>query len=107
MAELAPQREEELRAVPKPVAIVSYTTKRTYTKIERLLDNSIFLLEQLNDSRAKVFLVLREANQPIHISEVVKRAKLSRMQVYRAISFLRDLGLAAEIHGYWYEKNPL
>lgn len=85
---------------------VGYTTKRTLEKVERLLDNPLHLLERLNDSRAKTFLALREAYQPIHISEVVKHTKLSRMQVYRAIRFLKELGLAEEIYGYWYEKSP-
>ncbi len=85
---------------------VGYTTKRTLSRIERLLDNSLYLLEKLNDSRAKVFLLLREAGQPVHVSEIVKRTRLSRMQVYRAIGFLKEIGLIADIHGYWYEKNP-
>jgi predicted transcriptional regulator len=88
------------------VSDVGYTTSRTLSKLERLLDNPLYLLERLNDSRAKVFLALREANQPIHISEVVKRTRLSRTQVYRATTFLNEVGLAAELHGYWYEKNP-
>jgi predicted transcriptional regulator len=85
---------------------IGYTTTRTLRKVERLLDNALYLLEQLNDSRAKVFLALRESNQPIHFSEVVKRTRLSRMQVYRATRFLNEIGLIGEIHGYWYEKTP-
>jgi DNA-binding IclR family transcriptional regulator len=74
------------------------------TKLEALLDNLIYLLEQLNDSRAVVLLLLRECPQPIHFSEIVSRVKISRRQVYRALQFLRSNGLADEVHGYWYEK---
>jgi Fe2+ or Zn2+ uptake regulation protein len=74
------------------------------TKLEALLDNLSYLLEQLNDSRATVFLVLRESPQPIHFSEIVKRVKFSRRQVYRALGFLKLIGVADEIHGYWYER---
>lgn len=88
------------------MSAVGYTTKRTLGRIERLLDNSLYLLEKLNDSRAKVFLLLREAGQPVHVSEIHKRTHLSRMQVYRSLKFLKEIGLIAELHGYWYEKNP-
>jgi predicted transcriptional regulator len=85
---------------------VGFTANRTFIRIERLLDNPLYLLERLNDSRAKVFLLLREAGQPIHVSEIHTRTHLSRMQVYRALRFLKEIGLTAELHGYWYEKNP-
>jgi Fe2+ or Zn2+ uptake regulation protein len=86
------------------LVIAGYTTRRTMTKLEALLDNLTYLLEQLNDSRAKVFLLLRESPQPIHFSEIVRRVKVSRRQAYRALHFLRSIGLVNEIHGYWYEK---
>jgi DNA invertase Pin-like site-specific DNA recombinase len=89
------------------MSIIGFTAKRTFTRIERLLDNPLYLLEKLNDSRARVFLLLREAGTPIHISQIHAKTHLSRMQVYRALTFLRIIGLAAELHGYWYEKNPI
>lgn len=86
------------------LSVAGYSTRRTLTKLEALLDNLTYLLEELNDTRASVFLLLRESPQPIHVSEIVKRVKVSRRQVYRALQFLRSIGLADEIHGYWYEK---
>jgi predicted transcriptional regulator len=82
-----------------------YTARRTLTKIETLLDNPLHLLERLNDSRATVFLLLREMSQPIHVSELIKRTKISRRQVYRALQFLKSVDLADNTHGYWYEKT--
>jgi Fe2+ or Zn2+ uptake regulation protein len=73
-------------------------------KLEALLDNLTYLLEQLNDSRAMVFLLLRESPQPIHFSEIVRRVKISRRQTYRALRFLESIGVAHEVHGYWYER---
>ena len=84
--------------------VTGFTTRRTLTKVEVLIDNSIYLLERLNDSRATIFLLLREVPQPIHISEIIKRTKVSHRQVYRALQFLHSIGLADDIHGYWYEK---
>lgn len=86
------------------MVIAWYTTRRTMTKLEALMDNLTYLLEQLNDSRATVFLMLRESPQPIHFSQIVKGVKKSRRQVYRALSFLKSIGVADEIHGYWYER---
>jgi DNA invertase Pin-like site-specific DNA recombinase len=86
------------------MATDGYTTKRTFAKIGTLLDNALYLLERLNDSRATVFLLLREVSQPIHVSEIIKRSKVSRRQVYRALQFLKSIDLADHIHGYWYEK---
>jgi DNA invertase Pin-like site-specific DNA recombinase len=81
-----------------------YTTRQTFTKVGTLLDNSLYLLERLNDSRATVFLLLREVGQPIHVSEIIKRTKVSRRQIYRALQFLKSIDVADDIHGYWYEK---
>ncbi len=81
-----------------------FTIKRTFSKIETLLDNPLYLLERLEDSRATIFLLLREAAQPIHISEVIRLSKVSRSQAYRALEFLRSIGLASDLHGYWYER---
>ena len=86
------------------MAEAGYTTRRTFAKVGTLLDNPLYLLERLNDSRATVFLLLREASQPIHVSEIIKRARVSRRQVYRALQFLKSVDLADHIHGYWYEK---
>lgn len=86
------------------MAEAGYTTRRTFAKVETLLDNSLYLLERLNDSRATVFLLLREVSQPIHVSEIIKRTKVSRRQVYRALQFLKSIDVADDIHGYWYEK---
>lgn len=86
------------------MAEAGYTTRRTFVKVETLLDNSLYLLERLNDSRATVFLLLREVSQPIHVSEIIKRTKVSRRQVYRALQFLKSIDVADDIHGYWYEK---
>jgi len=58
----------------------------------------------VNDSRATVFLFLREATQPVHFSQIVRRTKVSRAQAYRALHFLKSIGLADELHGYWFEK---
>ena len=74
------------------------------TKLEALVDNLTYLLEQLNDSRATVFLMLRDSPQPVHFSEIVRRVKISRRQVYRALWFLKSIGVADEVHGYWYER---
>jgi len=82
-----------------------YTTRRTFTKFGTLLDNPLYLLERLNDSRATVFLLLREVSQPIHVSEIIKRTRVSRRQVYRALQFLKSVDLADDVHGYWYEKT--
>jgi DNA invertase Pin-like site-specific DNA recombinase len=81
-----------------------YTTRRSFAKVGTLLDNSLYLLERLNDSRATVFLLLREVGQPIHVSEIIKRTKVSRRQIYRALQFLKSIDVADDIHGYWYEK---
>jgi len=35
---------------------------------------------------------------------IIKRTKVSRRQVYRALQFLKSVNLADDIHGYWYEK---
>ncbi len=86
------------------MATAGCTARRTVGKLETFLDNSLYLLEKLDDSRAAVFLLLREAAQPIHVSEIIRRVKVSRRQVYRALAFLRSIGLAGEVHGYWYEK---
>lgn len=82
----------------------SYTVQRTLHRMNAYLDNPLYLLERLNDSRATVFLFLREAGQPIHVSQIIKRTKVSRAQAYRALQFLKSFGLIEEIHGYWYEK---
>lgn len=86
------------------MAAEGYTTRRTFVKVGSLLDNSLYLLERLNDSRAIVFLLLREVSQPIHVSEIIKRTRVSRRQVYRALQFLKSVDLADHVHGYWYEK---
>lgn len=82
-----------------------FTTKRTLSKLENLLDNPVLLLEHLNDSRATIFLFLREVTQPIHFSEIINRTKVSRRQAYGALRFLKSIDLVDEIHGYWYEKS--
>lgn len=38
---------------------VGYTTRRTLDRVNNFLDNMVYLLEQLNDSRGTVFLMLR------------------------------------------------
>jgi predicted transcriptional regulator len=81
-----------------------FTARRTLNKLDALLDNALYLLENLNDSRATIFLALRESPQPLHVSEIIKRSKISRRQAYRALQFLRSIGLADEIHGYWFER---
>jgi DNA invertase Pin-like site-specific DNA recombinase len=86
------------------MAAEGYTTRKTFGKVGTLLDNPLYLLERLNDSRATVFLLLREVSQPIHVSEIIKRTRVSRRQVYRALQFLKSIDLADDVHGYWYEK---
>ncbi len=86
------------------MASAGYVTRRTAVKIEVLLDNPLHLLERLNDSRATIFLLLREAAQPIHTTQIIRLTKVSRSQAYRALQFLKSIGLADELHGYWFEK---
>ncbi len=79
---------------------IGYTTSRTLARTESMIENPLYLLERLNDSRATVFLFLREAGQPVHVSQIIKRTKVSRAQAYRALQFLKSIGLADEVHAY-------